>query len=169
MERDLVMAERLRLMGRNGALWREHCRGATQEALAEKYGVSQATVSNAIRAVADGIPQQERAEIIAQEVDFFRDMRMQLLEVFDQAAAPVTAGKDGDLVRDPATGEYVRDHTGRLNAARMALQYSERMHKLLGLEAAMKLDVGNSEEEAARLAAAQAVAHLHGGDDAQGS
>lgn len=159
------MAEQVRLMGRNGALWREHCRGTTQEALAEKYGLSQTAVSNAIRAVADGIPQQERAEIIAQEVDFFRDMRLKLLEIFDMEAAPVTAGKDGDLVRDPTSGDYVRDHTGRLNAARMALSYSERMHKLLGLEAAQKLDIGPGEEEASKLAAAQAVAHLHGGSD----
>lgn len=152
-------------MGRNGALWREYCRGTTQEALAEKYGVSQATVSDALAKVADSIPQQERAAIVAQEVDFFRDMRLRLLEVFEEKAAPVTAGKDGDLVKDPSTGEYVRDHTGRLNAARMALAYSERMHKLLGLEAAQKLDIGAGEEEAAKLAAAAALSHLHGGSD----
>lgn len=151
-------------MGRNGALWREYCRGTTQEALAEKYGVSQATVSDALAKVADSIPQQERAAIVAQEVDFFRDMRLRLLEVFEESPTPVTAGKDGDLVRDPASGEYVRDHTGRLNAARMALAYSERMHKLLGLEAAIKVDAGPSEEEASRLAAAAAMAHLHGGN-----
>lgn len=159
------MAEQRRLMGRNGALWREHCRGATQEALAEKYGITQSAVSLAIKAVADSIPQQERAALIAAEIDFFRDMRTELLEVWDQKAAPVTAGKDGEIVRDPENDEVVRDHTGRLNAARMALAYSERMHKLLGLEASQKLDINVGEEEKAKQAAQEALSHLHGGGE----
>lgn len=156
--------ERKRLEGRNGDIYKKYCRGHTQESLAEEYGISIARVSQIVTQVTETVPNTERVDLIKQEIDFFRDMRVRLLEVFEMTAAPVTAGKDGDLVRDPATGEYVRDHTGRLNAARMALSYSERMHKLLGLEAAMKVDIGPGEEEAARLAAARAVAHLHGGE-----
>ena len=160
------MGESIRLYGRNGALWREYCRGATQEDLADKYGISQATVSESIAKVANSIPQRERAELIKEEIDFFRDMRIRLLEVFDLEAAPVTAGKDGDIVRDPETGEPVRDHTGRLNAARMALAYSERMHKLLGLEAAMKIETGPAEDEKTKEVASEALTHLHGGSNA---
>lgn len=164
------MPESPRLMGRNGAIWREYCRGATQEALAEKYALSQQHVGEIINKVADSIPQQERTRLINEEVDFFRAMRVEALAVWDMPAAPVTAGKDGDIVRDPTTQEVVRDHSGRIAAARLALDMSARMHKLLGLEAATKLDVGVGEEEAAKRAASEALAHLHGGgapDDAR--
>lgn len=162
------MAERSdRLMGRNGELWRRYCRGTTQEALAAEYGITQQAVSEAIRTVADSVPMQERAELIAQEIDHFRKMRDEILDVFDAPAAPVTvrSGEGWDYVTEPGSRgtEYVRDHTGRLNAARIALGYSERMHKLLGLDAAQRMDLGVSEEAAARLSAAEALAHLHGG------
>lgn len=159
------MAESPRLMGRNGAIWREYVRGATQEALAEKYDLSQQHVGEIIKTVSDSIPERERRDLIKEEVDLFRELRDRVLaEVWDAKAAPVTAGKDGDIVHDPESGGIVRDHTGRLAGLDRAIKISERMHKLLGLEAAMKLDVGPGEEEAAKRAAAEAMSHLHGGE-----
>lgn len=161
-----MAGEQERLMGRNGELWRAYCRGTTQEALAAQYGLSQSAVSDAIRKVADSIPMQERQELIAQEVDHFRKMREEILDLWDAEPAPVTqrAGDGWDFVTVPGKrDEYVQDHTGRLNAARLALEYSKRMHALLGLDAAQRMDLGVSEEAAARLAAAEALVHLHGG------
>lgn len=159
------MAESPRLMGRNGEIWKAYVRGATQEALAEKYNLSQQHVGDIIKTVADSIPERERRDLIKEEVDLFRELRDRVLaEVWDAKAAPVTAGKDGDVVRDPDDNSIVRDHSGRLAAIDRAVKLSERMHKLLGLEAAMKLDVGPGEEEAAKRAAAEAMSHLHGGE-----
>lgn len=158
------MAESPRLMGRNGEIWRAYCRGATQADLADKHALSQQHIGEIIDKVADSIPERDRRRLIAEEVDFFRALRVQVLEeVWGAKPAPVTAGKDGDIVRDPEDGSIVRDHAGRLAGLDRAVKLSERMHKLLGLEAAMKLDVGVGEEEAAKRAAAEAMAHLHGG------
>lgn len=165
------MADELtRLAGRNGNVWREYCRGATMDALAERYNISMQRVSQVIAQVADSIPQQERAALIAQEVDYMREVRLGILELWDSPAPPVTqrSGDGWEYVRDPE-GRLAYDYSGRLHAANLALKYSERMHKLLGLEAATKVDIGASEEAASRLAAAEALAHLHGGTEEEAS
>jgi DNA-binding CsgD family transcriptional regulator len=156
-------AER-RMEGRNGQIWREYVRGATQEALAEKYGIGQQRVSQILAAVREKIGTQERSELIAEEIDLFRDLRADILAtVYDAKGAPVTAGKDGDIVRDPETGEVVRDASTKLAALARVEALSARMHKLLGLEATQKIDVNVGEEEASRRAAAEALSRLHGG------
>lgn len=158
------MAESERLMGRNGSIWREYVRGATQEALAAKYGVSQPTVAAAIAYVRDSIPQQERAELVAQEVDYLRQVRSEAMQLWDAVAAPVTAGKDGEVVRDPEHGDaVVRDHSGRIAGARLALDISRHLARLTGLEASQKVEISTGEEPASQRAAAEAAAYLHGG------
>jgi hypothetical protein len=145
-------------------IWRRYVRGERQIELARAYNLSQQAISAAIARVRDAMPTSTREDIIAREVDFLEATRAEILDLWvNTNGAPVTAGKDGDVVRDPDSGEVVRDHTGRLNAARMALAYSERMAKLLGLDAAVRVDLGKSEEAAAIAAAAEAQAHLHGG------
>jgi hypothetical protein len=159
------MPEALRHAGRNGAIWREHCRGATQEALAIKYDLSNQRVAQIIAAVRGAIPQQERAELVAQEVDHMRDVRTEIMELWDGDPVPVTqrVGEGWEYVRAPDGGEIAMDHGGRLHAVRLALEYTKQMHRVLGLESATRVDVGISEEAAASRAAAEALAQLHGG------
>ncbi len=161
------MAESPRLMGRNGVIWQRYCRGATQEDLALEFDLSQTQISGIITKVADSVPETERRQLIAQEVDFFRQTRFEVMKLWDAKPTPVTAGKDGDVVRDPNTGEVVYDHSGRLAALDRAIKISERMHKLTGLESALKLDVNANEVTAAQNAAAEAAAYLHGGEAEQ--
>jgi hypothetical protein len=97
-----------------------------------------------------------------------RSVREEILTLWDAEPAPVTqrSGEGWDFVTVPGHPDrYVQDHTGRLNAAKLALDYSKRMHALLGLDAATRVDLGVSEEAAARAAAADAIAHLHGGQE----
>ncbi len=150
------MAESARLMGRNGDIWRWYVRGMTQEDIAKKFDVSQATVSSAIAAVRDSIPQQERDALLKEEIDFLRAMRVELLELWD-ADAP-------DLVSNGRVMEGIKDHTGRLAAAARIESYSTRLHKLLGLEASQKIELNVGEEAAAQRAAAEAATYLHGGE-----
>jgi Mor transcription activator family len=159
------MVERANMVGRNGAIWREYCRGATQEALAEKYDLSNQRISQIIAEVRDSIPQLTRQELIQQEIDFLNDTRNSIMQdVYDSNPAPVTI-REGDgwrYLKDPVTDEYVVDHTARLTAARVGLDYSKFMADVLGLKAATRIDLGPSEEAAAVQQAADAVAHLHG-------
>jgi DNA-binding transcriptional regulator LsrR (DeoR family) len=155
-----------RLLGRNGAIWVAYCRGKTQEALAQEHGISQARVSQIIRKVRDSIPELDRAEEVQRSLDLLHQLRQGALEIWDGAAAPVTAGKDGDLVQDPDTLEYVRDHGGRLAALTTALKVDGEIRKLLGLDAAQKVDLSvNAQAEArAEQLAREAAQRLAGND-----
>jgi hypothetical protein len=157
-----------RLDGRNGEIWYRYCRGETQDALAVAYGISQKRISQIIKAVRESIEPEERVDLIQQEVDLFRALRSQVLsEVWDADAGFVPVGKDGELMRDPVTGKWVRDHAGRLAALAAAERLSARMHKLLGLEAATKLVVDDGEKAAAERQGAEAASYLHGGEDSE--
>lgn len=159
------MGESTRLAGRNGSIWQEYCRGATMEALAEKHGISKPRVHEIIQQVRNDVPQENRLEVIREQIDWLRETRRSIMELWDKNGAPVTAGKDGDLVYDPENNTVVRDHTGRLNAAKVALQFAEREAKLLGLDAAQKVEL-SGEDEASRKLAAESAAYLdQGGED----
>lgn len=157
-----------RLEGRNGQIWVEYCNGRTQEFLAEKYSLSQARISQIISEVRDSLGEEIRNETIATEAELLRRLRAEVLaDVYGANPAPVTAGKDGEIVKDPETGEVVRDHAGRLAGLNAANTLTMRLHRLLGIDAPAKLDLNLSgEEERAKQAGAEAAAYLHGGDDA---
>lgn len=162
--------ELVRLEGRNGVIWRDYCGGKTQEALAAEHGLSRGRVSQIIRQVRDSIPEEVREEEVQRSLEMLRELRAGALEVWRMAAAPVTAGKDGDLLYDPEhagpdgkSPALVRDHTGRLRALETAVKVDQRISQLLGLDAAQKLDhriTGGEEREAERLAA-EAAARVH--------
>lgn len=155
-----------RLEGRNGAIWRAYVTGKTQEAIAEELGIDQSTVSRAIAAVRASIPEADKQSLVQREIDFLDVLRARAIEISNLAAAPVTAGKDGNVVHDPETGAVVRDYSGQLAAMREARAAHERMTKLLGLDAPAKVDVTVTEQtqQAAQAAAADALARLHGGE-----
>lgn len=152
--------------GRNGAIWRGYCNGKTQEALAEEHGLSQQRISQIIAAIQASIPEVDKAKAFQRELDFLDTLRGMSMEIANMPAAPVTAGKDGDIVRDPETGAVVRDYSGKLAAMDRAVKMHERYAKLLGLEAPTKVDLSVQEQnqQAAQAAAADALARLHGGE-----
>lgn len=156
-----------RLEGRNGRIWVEYCNGRTQEFLADKYGVSQQRISQIITEVRDSLGEEIRSETIAAEAELLRRVRAEILdEIYGAKPIPVTVGKDGEILKDPETGEVVRDHGGRLAGVAAADRITQRLHRLLGIDAPAKLDLNlNGEEERAKQAGAEAVAYLHGGED----
>lgn len=147
------------LAGRNGRIWKEYCRGATQEELAEKYELTQPRISQIIAEVRDSIPLDERDALVKQETDLLRDLRREVLELWD-ADAP-------DLVSNGRVIEGTKDHGGRLAALAAADRLTARLHRVLGIDAAQKLDLTlPGEIAAAQKAAAEAITELHGGTDA---
>lgn len=146
------------LVGRNGRIWRDYCRGATQEKLAEKYGVSQPRISQIVNEVKDSIAIEERADLIRQETDLLRMLREETLELWD-ADAP-------DMVSNGRVIEGIKDHSGRLQALAAVDRLTARLHRVLGLDAPQKVDIGlGGEVEAAKKAAGDALSYLHGGTD----
>lgn len=156
-----------RLEGRNGRIWRDYCRGANMATLAERYSLSIARISQICSEVRDSLGEEVRNETIQQEAEMLRTLRDEILaEVYDAKPIPVTVGKDGDILKDPETGEVVRDHGGRLAGVAAADRITQRLHRLLGIDAPAKLDLNlTGEEERAKQAGAEAVAYLHGGSD----
>jgi hypothetical protein len=52
----------------------------------------------------------------------------------------VTAGKDGEVVRDPETEEIVRDYGLRLSTVDRLVKLDERLAKLTGADAPQKVE-----------------------------
>ena len=150
-----------RLEGRNGAIWREYCSGATQEALAEKYEISQTRVSDIVREVRASIPPTDLDALRAQHTEFLAGLTRDAAEIAAMPAKPKYS--QGRMMVD-ADGAPILDHAEKLAAMKTAVAIGERAAKLLGLDAAQKVDVGvtAAAQEAAAKAAADAVTFLHG-------
>lgn len=133
---------------RNAAIWRAYASGRRQDDIGEEFGLSQPQVSAIIKKMRESIPQETRAEQALREVAFLDHVRAEAMQVAALPGAPVTAGKDGDIVRDPSTktdedpeGKIVRDYAGRLAAMSLAVQTSRDLRKLLGLDAPTKTEI----------------------------
>lgn len=149
-----------RLMGRNGEWWRLHVEGRTQDSIAKEYGVDPSTVSRALKQVRDSIPETVREDEITRSLEFLHQLQAGAMEIYRLTPAPVTVGKDGDWLYDPEkTGPdgkplLVRDYSMRIRAGEYALKIQESARKLLGLDAAQRVDhtVSGERAEAERLA-----------------
>jgi hypothetical protein len=153
-----------RLEGRNGSIYRAYILGTTQEELAEKHGIDQTRVSQIIRQVVAGIPEEDLAERRKRSLDVLDVLGREMAELMD-APLPQAYSNGRPMVNDDGTPIY--DTSARTAAVDRILKITERQAKLLGLDAATKVDVGVSEQakEAAASAAADALAYLHGETD----
>jgi hypothetical protein len=146
-------------------VWRRYSRGRRQHDIARELDVAQSSISAAVNRHRATIPPEAREELLQSEMDFHQRVRDEVLEVFYAKPAPVTAGKDGQIVHDPITGEVVEDHTGRIAALRCAQDISRHIAKLAGLEAPTRLDITATEQAATEQAAMEAATFVAGGRD----
>lgn len=126
---------------READIYRDHCFGMTQMKIAEKYNISQPRVSEILKAAKAKVRLPDLADIRHQAMTRHLDTMRRALELADMNGAPVTAGKDGDIVRDPETDAVVRDYAGRVAALRLALDADRELRKLMGADAATKTEV----------------------------
>lgn len=161
----LGLGEGARLAGRNGDIWQKFVRGRTQESLADEYGLSQPTIAGIIKQVRDSIPEDVRRDIVQREAEFLDALRVDVAELF-YAPLPPAFDRDGNPLVDPENGAVIRDATGRLNALGGLLKVMERHAKLLGTDAATKLDatVNVDEDQAATILAQEAARRLAEGN-----
>lgn len=125
---------------RNAEIIRLWVRGYTQKQIAERFDISSPRVAQIIGAHRDALGERTREEIIQREVETLDELRRMGLEIADGMAAPVVRGEYATVVTDPETGKVVRDHGGRLAGAKLALDASAAMRKLLGADAVVKTD-----------------------------
>lgn len=151
-----------RLEGRDGEIvydW--SVRGMSQPAIAEKHGISQPRVSKILaeaRKQTDSITVEEERTALRQRIGAYR---ASLAELVDMKGAPVTAGKDGNVVLDPEGGEVVRDYGTRVAALGQMVRLDERLAKLMGLDEPAKVKTDVTVTGAAEAASALAVEVAH--------
>ena len=155
--------------GRNGEVWRLYCQGLTQEAIGERFSITQERVSAIIREVRATIPEVDRTQLLMREVDFLDQARTAFMELADADLPPAFDQKGGILYDDK--GNVVRDVATRLAALEAAQKTGDRLAKRLGLDATVKVDVDVSAaaQDVARTLAAAALARMQGGEDDQRS
>jgi hypothetical protein len=141
--------------------WDLYVAGWTQREIAEHFGIDQSTVSDDFAALRAETPRQTREQLIEKHQASLAWATRRLRELAEKPAPPVTAGQLGAVVRDPLTGEIVRDYGLQRQAALDLVRLQEREAKLLGLNAADVVEVsgsltvieGSVDAEVARLAA----------------
>ena len=148
------------LARRNEDIWKRWAGGESQRSIADHYGVTQATIHNVIRDIRASMPAEDVAERRARLVSVVDEGIARMMEVV--RADPVPLYSNGKPVTDPVTGEIARDWSGQANALRVALQASERLARLLGLDApaTVNVNVVAQAREAATTAASEAAARL---------
>ena len=135
------MPPRKALEGRNGEIYRRSViYGWTYERIAEEYGISIERVGQIVREAHVDMPSTDRAQLLAESIDRMRELQEQAMELVLKEGAPVTAGKDGDVVRDPDTDEVVRDYGARLAALNLMAKLDEQWARRFGLNAPEKME-----------------------------
>lgn len=112
--------------------------------IGERFGISHQRVSQIVDAVEKSLPPVDYEALRRRSMELHEATQRMALELAEREGAPVTAGKDGDLVVDPSTGKYVRDYSLRLQALEAARKADVEIRKLMGLDAATKQEVSGS-------------------------
>lgn len=116
----------------------------TQTQIAERLGITQQRVSQIEAEARAKLPPLDLEEMRRESLELHYETQRRALALADMIGAPVTAGKDGELVLDPTSGEYVRDYSLRLAALDTARKADIEIRKLHGLDAATKIEQSGS-------------------------
>lgn len=106
--------------------------------------ISQPRVSQILADARRKLPPPDLSAIRDEALELHLDVIRRAYALAEMDGAPVTAGKDGDIVLDPETGKPVRDYAARMAALGLALKADVERRKLLGLDAASKTEVTGS-------------------------
>jgi transcriptional regulator with XRE-family HTH domain len=134
-----------RLAARDQEMWIAYCQGKTQQQLADKYGISQTTVSERLKALREAIPPEEKEQVRRRHLDVFADMVGELYPLVK--ADPVPAYSNGRRMTQPdpedPDGEEVPvwDHSGRIAAMKEVRAILEREAKLTGVDAPSQAEI----------------------------
>lgn len=126
---------------RDDDIYAERMRGVSTAELAERYGLSTTRIGDITRAVARSLPTRDREYLLALSVSHLEDLREKVRALSLMEGAPVTSGKDGDVVIDPVTGEVVRDYSLRRSAYGLEHDINKTFAKRLGLDAPAQSEV----------------------------
>lgn len=152
------------MIARNAAIWREYAAGATQQQLADKYGLDQSVISRLVKDARREMIQEtlaEKRQVLQAQLDHLRHMVSELAEM----PLPPVHTQSGKLVRG-LDGKPLLDQGPKIQAALAATKIGERLAKLLGVDAPVQVDVAVEQRasDAAVARAAEALARVHEDD-----
>lgn len=134
------------LAARKAEAWERYVAGETQKQIGDSWGLDQSTVSAYIGDYRKTLPKQSREQLVEKHQAGVAWATKKLRELANMQAPPVTAGKDGDIVRDPTVmgpdgkPAIVRDYGAQMAAIRELRGWQDREAKLAGLDAAAKVE-----------------------------
>jgi hypothetical protein len=134
----------LELVRVSNAAWDRYdmyVRGRTVRAIAAEYDMTMAQVQAELKRVTKAIPPEAVEDVRRKHLEELAMATRGMWDLFGKDGSPVTAGKDGDVVYDPESGEIVREYGLRLAATDKILKIQERVSKLLGLDQAAKVEL----------------------------
>lgn len=112
----------------------------TLQKIAAHFGISHQRVSQIFEEARKKLPPVDLEAIRRASLELHEDIQRRAYEIAELAGAPVTAGKDGSVVYDPESGVAVRDYQGRVMALRLAMAADQEIRKLMGADAATKVE-----------------------------
>lgn len=139
-------AELERLAARRARMFTMWCEGMTQQAIGEHFGLHHSTVCTDLQIHRESLSAVDLETIRQDHIHQLQLLRASMYELTKLRGAPITAGKDGVVVKDPDDGAIVREYSGRINATRELRFLLERESKLLGLDAVSKTQLEHSGE-----------------------
>lgn len=114
--------------------------------IGKRYGISPQAVHQRYQRIAASLPMPDIAAVRAESLTMLREIEREAIAVARMQGAPVTAGKDGGIVYDPEVKDendnavVVRDFAGRLQALKLAGWADAEARKLMGADAATKVE-----------------------------
>ena len=158
-----------RLDGRNGEIaHRYYMLSQSQQEIADDLQISQSRVSQILTDIRADIDATTREDIRAGIAQRMASMRNAMAELVEMDGMPVTAGKDGAVVKDPENDVVVRDYSLRVKAAQEIRAIEERLAKLYGADepTRTRTDVTiHGEQDGQDALAREAAADLDEGED----
>jgi Sigma-70, region 4 len=106
--------------------------------------ISEARICQIMKEVRAKLPPLDLEGMRAESLALHHEIQRKALALAELAGAPVTAGKDGDVLYDPDGHVIVRDYSGRIAALKLASDADKEIRKLHGLDAAQKVAVSGS-------------------------
>lgn len=118
----------------------------TQFDIARRLDISQPRVSQILADARAKLPPVDLEAVRNEAIEQIVWSQRLAAELAMMEGAPVTAGKDGEIVYDPVEGpggerRVVRDYSGRIAATKLLLEAQRDMRKLLGADAATKTEI----------------------------
>jgi len=123
-------------------VWQAYLNGATQDAIAERFGISQARVSQILAEVRASIPDEAVDDLRKVEADRVAMLYAETMKILN-SHHPLVSVQRGTVIRDDETGERLEDVGPKIAAINTALRIHERVAKTFGLDAPSKSEVRN--------------------------